>query len=48
MAKYANDIGVRYDMMKVGVKDLALKHGWEVAEDSNPLIANILLRICRW
>jgi hypothetical protein len=40
MAKYANDIGVRDDMMRVGVKDLALKHGWEVAEDSNPLIAN--------
>ena len=40
MAKYANDIGVRDDMIKVEVEDLALKHGWEVAEDSNPLIAN--------
>ncbi|KAE7999332.1 hypothetical protein FH972_003774 [Carpinus fangiana] len=40
MAKYENDIGVRDDMMKVEVEDLALKHGWEVAEDSNPLIAN--------
>ncbi|WJX62358.1 hypothetical protein P8452_47360 [Trifolium repens] len=33
MSRYATDIGVRSDVVKVGVKDLAVNWGWTCSDD---------------